>query len=332
MITIAEIAEILGVSSTTVSNVINGKTNQVSQKTVDRVNSALKKYNYTPNLSAVNLAKKNSKIIGMVLICEKGERDNYLLDPFTAEIIGAVEHSVRKIGFHLMLYISPDMEAIINWIKSWNMDGLIVLGLKDSTNKKLKANFSKPFVTIDSYLSDPNNYNVGFNDREGAYLMTKYLIESGHKDILFIADNQVGVDFYRYCGYKDALSESNLDEHFFKIPIVDEERSFSYDILSKMVDSYTAFLCASDFYCANIISALSDRGISVPQDISVTGFDDTYLAKIYRPRLTTIRQCVAKKGSEAVKMLTELIKDEIPKNKKINLKPELIIRDSSREV
>ena len=108
MITIKEMAEILGVSTTTVSNAIHGKTSEVSKRTVERVQKLLKEYDYVPNINARNLASNRSGIIGIGIVAKQGIR-NYLEDAFIAELVGTIERELKSYGYYLMMYFAESV-------------------------------------------------------------------------------------------------------------------------------------------------------------------------------------------------------------------------------
>lgn len=331
--TIKEIADKLGVSSTTVSNVIRGKDKQVSPAMKERVQAALKEFNYTPNIGAVNLARKRSRIIG-VICYQMINSDNGLQDPFAAALIRSIEETIRQAGYYMMLYVSDSISEIMYWLTGWNMEGLIVLGSNSDSRRELQETFHKPVVFIDSYLSpdEKGHYNVGLDDRGGAYSMTKYLLEQGHRKILFVADNLISVDAARYHAFCSAMKDSGIDadkEHnlFLLDPHPDKIQE-SMDQLYKKVSSYTAVFCASDYYAIKLIGTFQDQGVQVPEDISVTGFDDIYIAELCRPKLTTVHQDVSLKGRTAVRMLTEILEGRYHSGHEVLLPTRLIIRDS----
>lgn len=123
MITIKEMAEMLGISTTTVSNVINGKTSEVSQKTAEKVQKLLDEYDYVPNMNAKNLAQNHSRLIGIVLKRRKDKYENIFTDPFHGELLGALESAIREQGYYMMIYISEDIEEIVRNIVGWNTEG-----------------------------------------------------------------------------------------------------------------------------------------------------------------------------------------------------------------
>lgn len=191
MITIKDMAEMLGISTTTVSNVIHGKTSEVSQKTVERVEKLLDKYEYVPNISARSLSQNSSKIIGVALKCRKDKYANLFSDPFFGELIGALEAEIRAQGYFMMIYTSNDISEIIRNVLTWNVDGLILVGMLHDDFIRIKSRYKNPTVLIDSYASREimNYVNIGLEDEEGAYEITRYLLKMGHRRIAFLADN-----------------------------------------------------------------------------------------------------------------------------------------------
>ena len=213
MITIKDMAEMLGISTTTVSNVIHGKTSEGSQKTVERVEKLLDKYEYVPNISARSLSQNSSKIIGVALKCRKDKYANLFSDPFFGELIGALEAEIRAQGYFMMIYTSNDISEIIRNVLTWNVDGLILVGMLHDDFIRIKSRYKNPTVLIDSYASREimNYVNIGLEDEEGAYEITRYLLKMGHRRIAFLADNMEGVDYTRYLGHLRALADYGLE-------------------------------------------------------------------------------------------------------------------------
>ena len=337
MVTIKDMAEMLGLSTTTVSNVIHGKTSEVSQMTVQRVQKLLDEYDYVPNINARNLAQNQSKIIGLAMKGSLHKYSNMLLDPFISELVGALEGEIRKQGYFMMLYISTSIEEIIQYVSSWNVDGLIVTGMQHDDYIKIKHRYKKPAVLIDSYLSkDVIQYaNVGLEDETGGYQMTKYLLENGHRNIGFIADNMTGVDYYRFLGHKRALEEYGLSTKEENLIIIPAGKMETQDVLNDFyvkAEKYSAFMFCSDYYAAIVLNFLQDRGLQVPEDISVTGFDNNYFSRMVRPMITTVNQDISQRGKQAVHYLIDLIDEKVPKQMDIKFPVELVIRGSVRKI
>lgn len=337
MITIKDMAEMLGISTTTISNVIHGKTSEVSKKTVEKVQMMLEEYNYIPNINARNLAQNQSRIIGVALKAWKDKYENMISDPFMGELIGAIEKEVRKKGYFFMMYISDDINEIIQYVSTWNADGLILVGMLHDDYIKVKRKYKKPMVTVDSYApKDAMNYvNVGLEDQQGSYEITRFLIKNGHTKIAFISDNLEGVDYIRYLGYKKAMLEYHLacdEEDIILIRPSQREIESSLREIYALSFDYTAFACTSDYYAVTIMNYLADHGRSIPEDISITGFDDNLFSRMCRPTLTTVHQNVTKKGESSVEVLVDMIQNKVLKAKDITLPIRLTIRDSVKKL
>ena len=340
MITIKEIASRLGLSTTTVSNVIHGKTREVSAETIERVQKFLEEVEYVPNINARNLAQGQSKIIGVVLKSldfRLWHSSNILSDPFVADMIGGIEKAVRDAGYYMMLYISDDIAEIIQHISIWNVDGLILFSMMDDDGNRVAAKYHKPIVCIDTYSSANNDdfVNVGLDDAKGAYDAVKYLIGSGHRKIGFVTDNRVGVDWQRFWGYRRALAESGIeysDKDFFLMKPSKELVNDNIVKLCSKAKDYSALFCCSDIYAAIMMAALKERGFRIPEDISIVGFDDNLYSRICTPRLTTVHQDADEKGRVAVETLVGMIMGREPVSKKIVLKTHLVTRDSVRKI
>ena len=340
MITIKEIASRLGLSTTTVSNVIHGKTREVSAETIERVQKFLEEVEYVPNINARNLAQGQSKIIGVVLKSldfRLWHSSNILSDPFVADMIGGIEKAVRDAGYYMMLYISDDIAEIIQHISIWNVDGLILFSMMDDDGNRVAAKYHKPIVCIDTYSSANNDdfVNVGLDDAKGAYDAVKYLIGSGHRKIGFVTDNRVGVEEQRFWGYRRALAESGIeysDKDFFLMKPSKELINDNIVKLCSKAKDYSALFCCSDIYAAIMMAALKERGFRIPEDISIVGFDDNLYSRICTPRLTTVHQDADEKGRVAVETLVGMIMGREPVSKKIVLKTHLVTRDSVRKI
>lgn len=333
MITIKEIADIVGVSTTTVNNVIHGRTNQVSKATSEKIQKVLDEYNYVPNMTARNLAQNKSKIIGIALKVGKDKYENPIQDAYIGELIGSIEKNVRQRGYFLMIYISDSIEEVLTYVATWNVDGLVMLGPPDESSDGISKSINKPVVFVDSYYGKENqgDIHVRLEDRRGGYEMTKYLLESGHKKIAFVADNCAGVDRERFLGYRQALEEYNvnyLEEDFFRLTPAkgilesDLEKMYAYSM------DYTALFCASDYYAVTIMNDLRDRGIKVPKDLSIVGFDNNIYSQLSRPALTTVAQDISKKGEIAVRELFKLIDNRKVGSEVTILPIEIIKRDT----
>lgn len=336
MITIKEMANMLGLSTTTVSNVIHGKTTEVSRETIEKVNKLLEEYEYVPNISARNLASNESKIVGVGIV-SKENNDNYLKDAFISELVGAMERELKKDGYALMMYFSETAQELIRTVLSWNVDGMILVGMGKEDCKLVQKRYKKPQVFVDSYPGDVEmaGISIGLDDRQGGYLMGKYLSEQGHRDILFLADNFYGVDYERYCGFSVAMAEAGCpvdQRNFFKLGAGEEELGKSLAELYRICTGYTALFAASDYYALRIMNYLREKGMKVPRDISVAGFDDNIYSQMSYPAITTVHQSATEKGETAVRYLMRLKQGEIIKENRVVLPVRLVVRETVKRI
>ena len=337
MITIKEMSEILGLSTTTVSNVIHGKTKEVSEKTVKRVQELIDKYEYVPNINARNLANNSSKIIGVAIKAMKGKYENPINDPFMSEFLGAVEREIRRNGYFMMIYIADDISEILKCLVTWNVDGMVFFGVNEEESEIIKEKYKKPTVYIDNYFYKENNefVNVGIEDFQGAYEMTKYLIENGHEKIGFFTDNSKGVDFERFNGYRKALHESNIEfnsENFIIIKPIQGKIDYLLHDIYELSNKFTALFCMSDYYAVKIMNYFMENGKKIPEDFSVVGFDNSIYAQISYPTLTTVDQNISQKGEVAIELLTKMINGEKLELQKVSLPTEVVIRKSVKRL
>ena len=337
MITIKEIARELGLSTTTVSNVIHGKTGEVSPETIDRVKKFLDKVEYVPNISARNLAQNHSRIIGIVLKSPESRYINLLTDPFVSELIAGIETGVREKGYFMMIYMSDDINEILGQVSTWNVDGLLLYCMMDDDGKRVLEKYHKPVVFIDTYPGkELKRYvNIGLDDEKGSHDITEYLIRNGHRKIAFLSDNDINVDHQRFLGYKRAFTESGIeyrDENFLLLNSRKEELEKSWRELAHRARSFSAVVCSSDLFAVQLIDALNDAGIRVPEDVSVVGFDDNLYGRLHRPALTTVHQDVEERGKLAAEVLIDMISGKEPENSRVVMEPSLVLRDTVKKL
>ena len=338
MITIKEIARQLHMSTTTVSNVIHGKTKEVSPDTIAKVQAFLDQVGYVPNISARNLAQNQSKIIGLVLKTQWDRYVDQMNDPFVTDMISGIERVIRQSGYFMMVYMSDDIAEIIHHVSTWNVDGLLLFCMMDDDSQRVSERYKNPIVCIDTYREEKGDrfVNIGLDDEEGGYLAARYLIECGHRKIGFMAENiHVGVDMMRFRGYRRALREAGIeysDRNFFRLRVEKDEIDRSMERMCDRAGDYTAVLCASDLFAVDFMSHLYDRGILVPEKLSVVGFDDNLYGRLHRPALTTVHQDPAQKGSLAAQTLISMIRGNEPEERQIIMKPSLVVRDTVRKI
>ena len=313
MIRIKDIADRAGVSPTTVSNVIHGKTGRVSKATVEKINRILKEMEYVPSISARMLANNSSSLIGVALgFMKKGNASSFE-DPFVSAMLGNLEYQIREHGYYMMLVARHEQDDIMQQALGWNFDGMIAMALKEKEIAELSERLGKPLVTIDQYLPPELGVrSITMDDRGGAYQMSQYLIGKGHKKFLFLSDCDLGVDHYRWLGVRQAMEEAGIEDfesRHIVIPWNPEQREKAYEEMLPFFKKQTALFFSSDYYALEASNFLQNRGIKVPEEISIAGFDDVTYATLARPKLTTVHQMVDGKARRAEEVLMHLIQD-----------------------
>lgn len=334
-ITIKDIAEELGVSTATVSNVIHGKTKKISDKTVAKVQEKLEESGYIPNMAAVLLAQNTSKIVCVLLSDDISYEGKMMEDPFVAGMLNYLSKELSKNGYFMMLKEEPDVSQIVRYASMWNMAGLILIGYCAVDYERLREKMHIPFVVVDAYRSDMKKYSdVGIDNIHGGYLAGKHLLDMGHKNIMYLANVDEDCDHDRYLGltgaYKEKGLEYNSDDYKLLSPIK-EERLKRYEKILNEIGAYTAAFLASDVLAIEFMNFLQDNGIRVPEDFSIVGFDNIPLAAYVRPALTTVSQNLQERSERAVALLIELI-DGTTKGRQELLPLELIERSSVKKL
>lgn len=332
-IRIKDIAGQAGVSPTTVSNVIHGNTKKVSKATIEKIEKLLADVEYIPSMGARMLAENRSRIIGVLLGSKADKRRSGQGDSFANLIISALEYEIYKRNYYMMLHMSSTTEENIQLAATWNVEGLITVGLSVQETLRIQSRCKAPVVSIDNYYGEERVANIGLDDWRGGYEMGRFLAEEGHRRLLFLADNDVGVDHYRWLGFRKALAEAQLpceEKQHIVFSGNPQMRMRFYDKNRELLLKQDALFFASDYYALEAVNYLQDKGVHIPADISVAGFDDSEYAVIARPALTTIRQDVGQKGVAAVEKLFSFIEGK--KNVKMDekLPVQLVIRDSVR--
>lgn len=332
MITIKDIADIAGVSKTTVSKVLNNKDQKISEATRQKILNIVKEKNYIPNKMAQSLVTKKTKTIGLII--------PDIRNPFFTDIARGAEDKAVREGYNIILCntdenIEKETRAF-NTLTEKMVDGIIFApSSKTEFNSSEYKISSKPIVLVDKELNIENLKGVvSLDNEDGTYLEIKHLVGIGHKNILYLSGPlKSEISKNRLKGYKKALKESNIK--FNEDLVIQGEYSFEwgYEVVKNLDKiNFTAICAANDLIAIGAIKALKERGIKIPQDISVVGFDDIQTANIIEPQLTTIKQNSYNMGYESASILiNNLENNEINNIEKMIFKPELIIRSSTSQ-
>jgi DNA-binding LacI/PurR family transcriptional regulator len=326
-VTIYDIAKQAGVSIATVSKVIN-KNGRISEKTTANVMRIMQELNYQPSVVASALAGKQTYTLGLLL--------PDLANLFFAEIARSIEDRAHELGFNLVICNTDNNldkeEGYISLLKQKSVDGIIIatgVGNDGILKQLIQQNLpialiarDMPALAVDIVLVD---------DFIGGYLATSHLIENGHRRIAVIAeDTKVMSSKERIRGYRHALEEAGVPFNPDLIYISDFTIQSGKNIASQLLrsDMPTAIFACNDLLAIGVIQAAREIGLNVPGNVSVVGFDDTLLATIIDPPLTTIAQPIQEMGRQVVDLITRSIGGISATKQRVVLLPELIKRSS----
>ena len=325
---ISDIAEELGLSTATVSNVLHGKTKKISDETVRRVQALLEERQYIPSMGGILLAQNSSRIIGVVINDHEKYEARTLEDVYIASSLNELSTEIEKSGLFMMVKKTTDPEDIIRFASMWNLDGMVLMGFCDQDYEYLRTHMRIPFVVYDGYDVDAKRiYNITIDNYNGGFQVGEYFRQGGHTRGLCISDNCICLDKDRYEGFAEGFGRENAD--FLMIPMQKEKRLSFYKEKLDLLKSYTAVFVVSDFYAIELIQFLQANGVRVPEDISVAGFDDIPMCCLISPTLTSVQQDVSLRARIAMEKLAAL-RDKEEVEPGIMLPVTLVVRESTR--
>lgn len=339
-VNISYIAKLAGVSTTTVSYVING-VNKVSEQTRVRIQKIMDDLDYIPNLNAKSLTMGKTKLIGVTLpLIAPSDTTGSLLEtnPFFAEYLGEIHKVVSSYGYDILLSGIQIKGEYKNWIKSRGLDGIILLGTYPEDIYEEVKELNIPTVLTDVYESYRYDFpSINSDDIEGAYEATKHLISLGHTKIGFVGGSlhQSPVHNNRYLGFGKALIDHgipiNNDCVFETLTTFEGGVNFAKELL-KNKNRPSALFVDADIVALGIMKTFQDAGFKIPDTLSIIGFDDIQASSFTSPGLTTIRQYISKKGAMAAQVImNDVINDERTKDSRV-VKSKLIERGSTKKI
>lgn len=327
-ITLKMVAERAGVSVNTVSRAINNKSD-INEETKKRVLKVAQELGYVQNATAVALRTKKTRTLGVVIA------DNR--NPFYAEVLNGIEEAAREKNYHIILANTQrdyqKEEEAINLLLAKRVDGLLITPVQDRNDdikNLIEANI--PFVIVGR---DFKNIEVDavYNDEvKGGFLATKYLIKKGHKRIALINGFlHKSPARGRLEGYKKALKEYGIPFDDSLVSVGDIDVKDGYERTKQLLEkglNFTAIFAYNDMMAFGAMRAIKEKGLRIPEDIGLVGYDDIPFSSLISPSLTTIRLKKQELGVESLKLLLSRINVSRKKTKKIMLDVELKIRET----
>jgi len=327
-ITLKMVAEKAEVSVNTASRAINNKPD-INEETKKRVLQIAKELGYTRNAAAVALRTKKTGTIGVVIA------DNR--NPFYAEVLNGMEEAARKKNYHIILANTQrdykNEEEAMNLLLAKRVDGLLIApvqGKDDDIKNLIDANI--PFVIVGRDFENIDLDAVYNDEVKGGFLATEYLIKKGHKNIAFINGFlHKSPARSRLEGYKKALKKYKISFNNTLVSVGDIDVKDGYKRTKQLFEKgldFTAIFAYNDMMAFGSMQAIKEKGLRIPEDIELVGYDDIPFSSLISPSLTTIKLKKQDLGVESVKLLFSRINGIRKKTKKIMLDVELKIRET----
>lgn len=327
-VTIAVIADQLGISKSTVSRVLSGK-GRIGEETRQKVLSYAEAHNYTPNLLAKGLATSKTFNLGVVLPRDASQTDM----PFFHTCLAGITEEASKQNYDILVSLSSgnNIEHLEKTVRNNKVDGFILTRLLQNDKRvEYLRDSSIPFLVIGS-SDDSNVIQIDSNNEEACYNFTKELINKGSKSFIFIcANTSIVVNNQRLKGFSRALEEMKISEECYNIFTDIDTRNQVSECLqqlnSKKID---CVICSDDILCTYAISCLKDMKKKIPDDIKLASFYNSVFLSQNDPAISAIDINASKIGSMAASVLCNLLQNDSVADIKNYVNYEFLFRDST---
>jgi len=328
---IKDIARLAKVSHPTVSRALQNSP-LVNQKTAENIRKIAREAGYRPSAVARGLVTRRTRTIGMVVTT--------IADPFTSEVVSGIEQAASDNGYCVFLADSlanPEREKkVVQAFAEQRVDGIIVTSSRvGALHLPLLTEMMVPIVLVNDQHPGSVAHSVLIQNEEGTRMLTEHLIGLGHRRIAFIGDeNGYQSDTERMGGYLKALEQAGIARDNALIAHGNGKPEAALCAMNALLDLSappTAVCCYNDMTALGALHAIHARGLRVPEDLSVVGFDDLFLASYTNPPLTTIRQPMRRMGQLAMESLVKLMNGQ-ESVAQIHIPAEMIVRASTAKV
>lgn len=325
----ADIARLAGVSTATVSRALSGS-DLIPEATRQRIHELARSLNYHVNVGAANLRKQKVKTVGVVIL---GDSMQAISDPFILHLIGTVADALDTRGYNVLLsrLSGKTEDQVLTQVATGQVCGLIVIGQYTwhaQLNQLVKQ--GTPVSVWGAALDDALYPVVGGDNEHGGYLATQHLIQQGCRRIAFLGDISNPEAWLRHQGYLRAYQDLGVTpDPAWTQPVLFGEKQLN-QVLTAWLDqgqTLDGVFAISDVSAITVMGLLNARGMNVPRDIKVVGYDDIEMSSHVHPGLTTVRQPVELAGPALVEHLFQLLEGQAAQN--TLLPATLVIRESS---
>ena len=326
---LAELARLAGVSISTVSRSLAGNPT-IAAATRERVAALARQHGFQVNQAARNFRLGRTRAIGVVLPLGH-EADQHLSDPFFMSLLGPLADALTERGHDLLL--SRVIPADGNWLDAivdgGRVDGVVVIGQSDQIDviERVSRRY-RPLVVWGAATQGRAQTVVGSDNEAGGRLAARHLLEQGRSRLAFFGNPEVPEFAARYAGFRAALGEAGIGaDPALPVHLTTEASYATISNFFEVARRPDGIVAASDVIAMSALRALADRGLRVPHDVAVVGYDDVVVAMHTSPPLTTVRQDVARGAATLVDLLLRRIAGEDTAS--VSMTPELVLRQSA---
>jgi len=330
--TLKDISELAGVAPITVSRVINND-KYVKAETREKILRIIREKGYHPNFAARSLVLKKTKIIGLMVAD--------LENPFFSRLTRGVIQTAENNGYNIITCESKFDNSIgkkyLNMLMDKGIDGLLLANMNVSTDTINDLRRRRiPFVLLTCRMEMPDvNYAIA-DDYQGGRLAADYIIKLGHKNIAFLKGPDISSSNERFLAYKREMEKNNLEikDYFISEEVINQYGG--YKVTTKLLKEHkdiTAIIAINDFVAIGALEAILDLGLSVPENVSLIGYDNINFTKLLKVPLTTINYPKYRCGVAGTKMLLNMLNSKkLNFKERVILKNKLIVRKSCSQI
>jgi DNA-binding LacI/PurR family transcriptional regulator len=326
-VSIKDIAQLAGVSHSTVSRALR-KSPLISPETSERVRQIAEREGYTPSALARGLVTNRSEAIGVVVTS--------IADPFNGEVVAGIEEVANRHRYTVLLATSqadPEREvSVVRSFQARRVEGILVASSRvGGLHTPLLTKLRIPIVLLNNQHPSLFVHSVSCDNRSGAYLAARHLIDLGHREIAYLGDaHGLHSDSERFEGYEKAMREAGYPVEERLVVRADGKVAGARLAAQKLLagNRPTAICCYNDMSALGVFAEAAARNLKIPEDLSITGFDDIFCAPYLSSPLTTVRQPMKELGRQAMEMMLALLRGE-KTERALLIEGDLIVRGST---
>ena len=333
-VTVKDIARKAGVSHSTVSRALHGST-LIAPETIERIQQIANEMGYSPSAAARALKTNRSQVLGVVL--------SSVDDPFFSEILQGIEGGIQGSGYSIFIaaaHRDPEQkQEIVQAMVEHRVDGVIICSTSFSEKQSEQLlQYGIPLVVINNQTAEDFRYSIYHDDVDGSRQVARHLIELGHRKIAYLGNSLSGrTTLDRLAGFRQEMESAGLpvpSDHIYEIPGSEPEKGdLAAEHFINLADRPTALVCFNDMIAIGVLKSLQQRGMRVPEEFSITGFDNIVFSNYTNPPLTTFDQPKRFIGQKAAELILNLLdtttKIHVPEQKIQVLKGSLLVRKST---